>query len=423
MPRFLHISDIHLGFDRYDNPERSWDFFRAFEDVIERYAIAERVDFVLIAGDLFEHRQILPSTLNQARLCLQMLRDEGIPVLAIEGNHDYRLYGTTTSWLRYLADWEFLKLLEPDDETGALLPWNPEQCRGGYIDLPCGVRVIGSQWYGASAPTAILALAKAIPQLPPPPPYTVMMFHHGLEGQVARYVGALRYQDILPLKQAGIDYLALGHIHRQYAIENWVFNPGSLEANSISENQQQNPRGAYLVELTPTGIQADLKQDYQQRQIIRLQLPAEELETASAVEAAAIYKIQKHRHLADAIVELRITGQVRFARLDLDVRALKQRLLEISGAMVFLLKYDVTTTNFDTAIPQPEETRNRQEIEKLVFSDLLAGFSDYRHHTEILATGVMGLKDKILEQHGVAELYEFSQQLYTRISSPTSNSK
>jgi hypothetical protein len=34
------------------------------------------------------------------------------------------------------------------------------------------------------------------------------MFHHGLEGQISRYAGALRYAELLPLKEAGVDYLA-----------------------------------------------------------------------------------------------------------------------------------------------------------------------------------------------------------------------
>lgn len=77
-----------------------------------------------------------------------------------------------------------------------------------------------------------------------------MMFHHGLEGHVSRYSGALRYQDFAPLLTAGVDYLALGHIHRSYSAESWIFNPGSIEANSVIENQDQNPRGVFLVNLT-----------------------------------------------------------------------------------------------------------------------------------------------------------------------------
>jgi DNA repair protein SbcD/Mre11 len=410
MPRFLHLADVHLGYDRYDSADRGHDFFAAFQDALDRYAIAERVDFVLIVGDLFEHRQVLPRTLNQAQVCLEMLRQEGIPVLAIEGNHDYRLYGNNTSWLRYLADWDLVMLLEPEEDH-SLEPWDVENRRGGYIDLSCGVRVIGSRWYGAAAPQAIEQLATSIRALPPAPAQTVMMFHHGLEGQIARYAGALRYQDLLPLQQAGVDYLALGHIHRHYTVEGWIFNPGSVEANSVSENQQQNPRGVYLVDLSAEGIQAQLQQNYYQRSIIRLQLAADDLANAAEVEAAARALVKREKNTAAAIVELRITGHIRFPRLDLDARALRQTLQELSQALVFLLKYEVTTTNFDTAIPNPEESLTRQDIETLVFTDLLAGFGEYRHQAPDLARGMIELKDKILEHGVVADLYELSQRL------------
>jgi DNA repair protein SbcD/Mre11 len=292
MPRFLHLADVHLGFAKYDSPERTKDFYYALEDALYRYALEPQVDFVLIAGDLFEQRQVLPATLNQAQLCLSMLQEASIPVLAIEGNHDYCPYGTSTSWLRYLAGWGLLKLLEPGDGE-QLEPWCEEEHRGGYIDLPCGVRVIGSRWYGASAPQAIQQLAPQIERLPPGPDWTVMMFHHGLEGQIARYSGALRYQDFLPLKAAGVDYLALGHIHRNYSLDNWIFNPGSIEANSITENQEQNPRGVYLVELSETGVQAELKQDYQQREMIRLTLQADPDQTVAELEQAATTLVKK----------------------------------------------------------------------------------------------------------------------------------
>ncbi|HZG37429.1 MAG TPA: DNA repair exonuclease, partial [Nodosilinea sp.] len=228
MAKFLHIADIHLGFDRYDTPERTKDFFRALQSVLKRYAIEAEVDFVAIAGDLFEHHNIKPATLNQAQVCLQALKDADIPVLAIEGNHDNRPYGTRTSWLKYLSEWGLLKLLEPNDGANAdnrLSPWDEATRSGGYIDLPCGVRVIGSNWYGATAPRAIELLAGAIQALPPGPDHTVLMFHHGLEGQISRYAGALRYAELLPLKEAGVDYLALGHIHKNYSAEGWVFNP------------------------------------------------------------------------------------------------------------------------------------------------------------------------------------------------------
>ena len=411
MPRFLHLADIHLGFDRYESKERTKDFFLALQDALEKYAIQEAVDFVVIAGDLFEHRNIQPAILNQAQLCLQRLKDAGIPVLAIEGNHDNRPYGTKTSWLRYLASWDLLLLLEPGNAASGeplYQPWDADSKEGGYIDLPCGVRVLGSYWYGASAPRAIAHLAEGIQQLPPAPGPVVMLFHHGMEGQIARYQGALRYGDLLPLQKAGIDYLALGHIHKNYTAEGWIFNPGSVEANSVEESKYD--RGVYLVEIDQSGIRAELKQDYYQRSIVRLSLTARGEESLEELQELAIATVQQaiqSRKLipADApIVELRITGQVGFDRLDLDTRKLQQQLQTLSSALIFLLKYDVNTVEYGSPIA---EEASRLQIEQEVFTDLLSAHNSYKKQAGELVHGLLELKDLQLQGRSEPELYEF----------------
>lgn len=414
MPRFLHVADVHLGFDRYDSKLRTQDFFYAFQDVLEQYAIAAQVDFVLIAGDLFEHRNIQPATLNQAQVCLSMLKEAGIPALGIEGNHDNRPYGTKTSWLRYLADWGLLILLEPGDASAGEAFYSPwEGTHGGYIDLECGVRVIGSQWYGASAPKAIEQITTAIRSLPPSPGPTILMFHHGLEGQIARYQGALRYTDLLPLKQAGVDYLALGHIHKNYEVEGWIFNPGSIEANSIEEASFR--RGAYLVEINEAGVQAELKQSYYQRSIVRLKLTTRGDESSEDVEQAAIAQIQhaiqakRLNPAEEPIVELRIEGQIGFDRLELDTRKLQQQLQQLSNALIFLLKYEVDNVTYVSPLA---EDANRSQIEQEVFLDFLTANHTYKKRASELAQGLIALKDQQLEGRSEQELYEFAQSLF-----------
>lgn len=424
MVRFLHLSDVHLGFNRYGSSERTKDFYLALDDVIERYAIAAQVDFVLIAGDLFEERQILPATLNQAKLCLQKLQDAAIPVFAIEGNHDNCPYGTRTSWLRYLSGWDYLTLLEPHDGEGGpeYELWDPESRSGGYVDLPCGVRIIGSRWYGASAPQMIRKLAEAIAALPPGPAKTIMMFHHGLEGQIARYNGALRYQDLLPLREVGVDYLALGHIHRHYEKEGWIFNPGSLEANSIVENQAQNPRGVLLVEMDETGIRADLRRDYYQRPICRLTFKADKQMTSDALEAGAIAHIEaaaRRGETQDALVELVIQGQTGFNRLDLNLKTLRDRLKALSGALILLLKYEAVGTEYRTqALAGAGVAPTRAQIEQQVFLDLLTANSRYEAYAPHLATGLTDLKDRVLDNQAEDTLYEFVQDLLDATESP-----
>ncbi len=408
MARFLHIADVHLGFDHYDNRTRTKDFYLALKDVLEKHAIAAQVDFVVIAGDLFEHRMIQPAILGQAKECFEAVRAAGIPVIAIEGNHDNRPYGTRTNWLRYLADDGLLILLEPTvGDAGVMFdPW--DGMHGGYIDLDCGVRVCGSAWYGSSAARAITALAAAIEHLPAHNGPNVMLFHHGLEGQIARYQGALRYDELLPLKKAGVDYLGLGHIHKNYEVEGWIFNPGSLEANNIQE--ADFTRGAYLVDISTTGITATLTQDYYQRAIVRLRHNTNGQESLEELEQATIATIQtaiqRKKLLPDTapIVELKIEGKVGFDRLDLDTRKLQQVLQELSGALILLLRYNVEATEYQAPLI---EDANRMQIEEEVFTDLLSAHNSYKKQAPKLAKGLIELKDMHLKGEAETDIYQY----------------
>ena len=108
MTRFLHCADIHLGYTQYGKTERFNDFGRALFAVIDKATgrtvpfdphIEGKVDFVILAGDLFHKRAIDALTLNQAVRALQRLRDAGIPCIAVEGNHERAYYDQTIGWM------------------------------------------------------------------------------------------------------------------------------------------------------------------------------------------------------------------------------------------------------------------------------------------------------------------------------------
>jgi exonuclease SbcD len=87
--RFLHTSDWHLGrsLHRADLREAQ----AAFLDHLVETARAERVDAVLVAGDVYD-RAIAP--VDSVALCedaLARLRATGARVILISGNHDSAL--------------------------------------------------------------------------------------------------------------------------------------------------------------------------------------------------------------------------------------------------------------------------------------------------------------------------------------------
>src|SRR3989344_2050235 len=91
--KFAHLSDVHLGSwsthpDMRDLPAK------AFEAAIE-ICIAERVDFILIAGDLFDTSIPPIETLRECATLRRRCRDVNIRVYIVPGSHDYSPTGKT----------------------------------------------------------------------------------------------------------------------------------------------------------------------------------------------------------------------------------------------------------------------------------------------------------------------------------------
>src|SRR3954465_7595373 len=74
--RIAAAGDIHYG-ERADDRERAHAAFAALED---------RVDLILLAGDLTTHGEP-----EQAQIVADAVRDAGVPVLAVMGNHDWHV--------------------------------------------------------------------------------------------------------------------------------------------------------------------------------------------------------------------------------------------------------------------------------------------------------------------------------------------
>ena len=85
--RFAHLSDTHLGFRQYGLYERELDFYRSFDDTVKKI-IAEKPDFVIHSGDLFDYPKPPPRAIRVAQKAFARLNEKGIPVYAITGNHD-----------------------------------------------------------------------------------------------------------------------------------------------------------------------------------------------------------------------------------------------------------------------------------------------------------------------------------------------
>ena len=100
MTRVIHTGDTHIGYRQYHSPERRQDFLDAFRQVVED-AIADDVDAVVHAGDLFHDRRPDLPDIQGTVAALRELDDADIPFLAVVGNHETKRDG---QWLDLFED-------------------------------------------------------------------------------------------------------------------------------------------------------------------------------------------------------------------------------------------------------------------------------------------------------------------------------
>jgi DNA repair exonuclease SbcCD nuclease subunit len=86
MYKFAHLSDCHLGANR--DPVLENLELAAFNRALD-LCIQEKVDFILIAGDLFHANIPDMYVTNEAVKKMREINDKGIPIYVIYGSHDY----------------------------------------------------------------------------------------------------------------------------------------------------------------------------------------------------------------------------------------------------------------------------------------------------------------------------------------------
>jgi exonuclease SbcD len=408
--KFLHIADVHLGCTRYQLAESPRDFFDAWVDVLRRYAIDERVDFIIMCGDFFHKRSVPPETMNYAVEGLKMVRDSGIPVISIEGNHDQRHTDSEFSWLRSLAAWDLLVLLEPVNEDGkmAYYPWDPDTHSGGYIDLG-RARIFGSDWYGASGNWAIPMLTTAIGEKRRSGAFHLLMLHTDVEGHQMHPIPALSLSALKELRSV-TDYVGLGHTHKHYEIDNWAFNPGSIEITNISEFRET--RGVFLVDVDDENhVSARHIVDYHFRPFQQLQFNVSGYADAKAITEDILKRVDNEARRAELgkpqpIIEISLRGQLGFPNSLLELQKIRDEILKMTGALHVRIKNHTVPAEY-VYTTETEDDSGREILERRVIEDLIIRDNRYKTRRDEISDAVIGAKRMALGDEPAETIAEF----------------
>jgi len=109
----LHVSDTHLGSSRPSRlRERELDYYDAFNEVVD-IAVREHVDAIIHGGDFFDEPKPSPQAYLYAYRALRRLREHGIDLLVVAGQHDQPKVAQLPP-LRVLSEMGLLRLLAQD---------------------------------------------------------------------------------------------------------------------------------------------------------------------------------------------------------------------------------------------------------------------------------------------------------------------
>ncbi|MBX3299545.1 MAG: DNA repair exonuclease [Acidobacteria bacterium] len=411
--RFLHIADVHLGCTRYQLPESQKDFFDAWIDVLDRYAVDEKVDFVIMCGDFFHKRTVPPETMDYAVEGLTRMRDAGIPVITIEGNHDQRHSDSEFSWLRSLAKWGLVILLEPTRIDGKLTyePWDERRRRGGFVDIG-KARIFGSDWFGASTNWAVPMLTGSIQANRRDGAFHILMLHTDVEGHQMHPIPALTVEALKELRTA-VDYVGLGHTHKRYEIDNWAFNPGSIEITNISEYRET--RGAFIVDVGKDNtVSARHVDDYLYRPFQQLAFNVAGYADTKKITESVLDLVRSDARRAEAdkpkpIIEITLRGQLGFPNSLLEIQAIRDSAREITDALHVRVKNHTLPVDMDDASEIPDDG-GRERLERGVVNGLVARDERYRARAEEIADAVIGAKRMALGDEPPAKIADFISQ-------------
>ena len=410
--RFVHFADVHLGFRQYGLAERAEDFTRAFGSVIA-YCREVQPDFVILAGDLFDSKSIDPRTYADADAGLALLAHDGIPVVAVEGNHERWFRRGERSWLWQLSRSNRLRLLQqidPEQEGLTWRPWTAERGHGAYTDIG-PVRIFGVEYLGARLADHLPRVIEAAQAAHADGVhFRIGVLHTGVDEESPGGQGGAGAADVLQLRGVA-DYLALGHVHYRYEVpveDPWIFNPGALEAHSVTEGLMGEPglagagreRGLYdvTVELgdRPQVDARFLDDVVERRPFVRLALDVTGAESFAALREKVADALDPPSAASGPrpMVEIVLRGELGFERAALDQAALLELVQEHYDPLHARVTVDVERTLSDGVRVR---SGSRDQVERDVVRELLAQEPAVKAEAETLAERTLELKRSVLE--------------------------
>lgn len=332
--KFIHSADIHLdsplqGLERYEGAPADQirgASRRALEKLVD-LALSEKVDFILIAGDLYDGDWRDYGTGLFFSSQMSRLSRENIKVFTIRGNHDAA--STITRQLR-LPD------IVHDFSTR-----KPET-----FQLPDLSTAIHGQGFAKAAVTD--NLASSYPD-PLPGFFNIGLLHTGLGGREGHENYAPCTADLLASK--GYQYWALGHAHKREVVSEdpYIVFSGNIQGRHAKET---GDKGCTLVTVADGYVESVEHRSLDVLRWLQCEVDAKGAEYPEDVVELTRTRLQEELALAEGMplaVRLLLTGCCRAHDAlagdpDRWVNELRAMTGELRGGQVWVEKVKLLTS-------------------------------------------------------------------------------
>ncbi|MGB3352575.1 MAG: exonuclease SbcCD subunit D [Mycobacterium sp.] len=198
--RFLHTADWQLGMTRHFLSEEAQPRYsaarRAAVTALGPLADEVAAEFVVVAGDVFEHNQLAPRDVSQS---LEAMRGVKVPVYLLPGNHDPLDAASVYTSALFTAE-------RPDNVIVLDRP--------GVHEVRPGLELVAAPWY-SKAPTTDL-VAEVLDALPADGVTRIVVGHGAVDILVpdkdrASLIGLAALE--AAIARGAVHYVALGDKH------------------------------------------------------------------------------------------------------------------------------------------------------------------------------------------------------------------
>lgn len=305
--KFLHAADLHIGspLNSLGNAlgeteaNRIRDLAKGALDRLVQTAIDEEVDFVVLAGDIYDNAEGDNGSRRRLLLALRRLTEIGIRVFMAHGNHDPLTKDMKNGLLP-----EGVVVFPP-----AILGIETVTMRNGAEVLVAGVSYSKKHEEQNFVPLFAGLRSRTV--------VGVLHTNVGDNSEHGNYAPCL----VSDLEKSPVNYWALGHIHIRRVeptLQGWWAYPGNLQGRS-TKAAECGPKGVLIVEVDEIGSLSEPRfVECSTFRYQRVLVPIDHVTEVEGVNDAVTEVLQKLVDDANGIpllVKLELTGQTDLSEL------------------------------------------------------------------------------------------------------------